>query len=211
MERILMRRTQFLTRILFLLLIPVCLLWGQRDRDGWQQPEQIIDTVGVIPGMVIGEAGAGEGYFTFKLAPRVGKQGMIYANDIDRSALRKLEKRATQEEIENIKTIVGKVTDPLFPDGELDMLIMVYVFHDLTKPLPFLENIKVDLKQGAPLVMVEGDPDKHYGEGHFYSRERVVEMVTSAGYELVRTETFLPRDTIFIFKLIVENKSQSDG
>ncbi|MFC1583173.1 class I SAM-dependent methyltransferase [Candidatus Neomarinimicrobiota bacterium] len=205
-----MRSIQFMTRILFLLLIPVCFIWGQRDRDRWQQPERIIDTVGVKPGMVIGEAGAGEGYFTFKLAPQVGEQGMIYANDINRSALRKLEKRATQEGIENIKIIVGKVTDPLFPNGELDMLIMVYVFHDLTKPLPFLENIKEDLKPGAPLVMVEGDPDKYYGEGHFYSREQVVEMVTSVGYELVRTETFLPRDTIFIFKFNTDNRSQSD-
>jgi hypothetical protein len=59
--------------------------------------------------------------------------------------------------------------------------------------------------------MVEGDPDKYYGEGHFYSREQVVEMVTSVGYELVRTETFLPRDTIFIFKLNADNRSQSDG
>jgi ubiquinone/menaquinone biosynthesis C-methylase UbiE len=204
-------RNQFITRIPFLLLIPVYLVWGQSNRDSWQQPEKIIDTIGIKQGMVIGEAGAGEGYFTFKLAPHVGEQGIIYANDINKSSLRKLEKQATKEGIENIKTIVGEVTDPLFPDGELDMLIMVYVFHDLTKPLPFLENIKEDLKPGAPLVMVEGDPDKHYGEGHFYSRERVVEMVTSAGYELVRTETFLPRDTIFIFKLNDDHTPQSDG
>jgi SAM-dependent methyltransferase len=186
-------RNQFITRIPFLLLIPVYLVWGQSNRDSWQQPEKIIDTIGI------------------KLAPHVGEQGIIYANDINKSSLRKLEKQATKEGIENIKTIVGEVTDPLFPDGELDMLIMVYVFHDLTKPLPFLENIKEDLKPGAPLVMVEGDPDKHYGEGHFYSRERVVEMVTSAGYELVRTETFLPRDTIFIFKLNDDHTPQSDG
>lgn len=201
----------YVARILFLLLIPVCFVWGQRDRDRWQQPEKIIEAIGIKPGMVIGEAGAGEGYFTFKLAPHVGEQGIIYANDIDRSALRKLEKQAAHEGIGNIKTIVGKVTDPLFPNGELDMLIMVYVFHDLTKPLPFLENIKEDLKPGAPLVMVEGDPDKHYGEGHFYKQAKVIELVNSAGYELTRMETFLPRDTIFIFKLTADHTSQSNG
>ena len=190
-----------LIRILFLLLAATCFLGGQTDRDSWQQPERIIAAIGVEAGMIIGEAGAGTGYFTFKLAPHVGETGMIYANDINESALRKLERRAAREGIQNIKTIIGEVTDPLFPDGRLDMLIMVYVFHDLAKPLPFLENIKADLKPGAPLVLVEGDPEKDYGEGHFYRREKVIELVTSAGYDLLRTETFLPRDTIFIFKL----------
>lgn len=194
------------TRIPLLLLVSTCLLWGQTDRDSWQQPERIIASIGIEPGMVIGEAGAGEGYFTFKLVPHVGDTGVIYANDIDASALRKLERRAAKDGIKNIETIIGEVTDPLFPDGQLDMLIMVYVFHDLAKPLPFLENIKTDLKPGAPLVLVEGDPDKYYGEGHFYSRDKVVEMVTSAGYEIIRTETFLPRDTIFIFKLKANGK-----
>lgn len=205
-----MSKKQHMTRILLLLLILSCFVRGQRDRDRWQLPEKIIETIGVRSGMVIGEAGAGEGYFTFKLSPHVGEKGIIYANDIDKDALRKLEKRAAKERIKNIKTIAGKVTDPLFPNGQLDMLIMVYVFHDLARPLPFLENIKLDLKPSAPLVLVEGDPEKYYGEGHFYALDKVVELVTSAGFTLTRTETFLPRDTIFLFELTEDIVSPSD-
>ncbi len=174
---------------------------AQNDRDRWQQPEKILDVIGVQPGMVIGEAGAGEGYFTFKLADRVGPEGKILANDIDTDALAELEEHASHAGVENITTIVGEVTDPLFPDGQLDMLVMVYVFHDLTKPGPFLESIKPDLKPGAHLVLVEGDPEKHYHDGHFYKREKVLRLVTAAGFDLVKLETFLPRDNIFIFTL----------
>ena len=62
-------------------------------RDSWQQPEMVMDTLGIKSGMIIGEAGAGRGYFTFKLAERVGETGKIYANDISRSSLNYLRNR----------------------------------------------------------------------------------------------------------------------
>ena len=73
-------------------LLMFCSGIGQAsDRDAWQQPKKIMDVVGVQPGMVIGEAGAGRGYFTFFLAERVGETGKVYANDIDASALKSIE------------------------------------------------------------------------------------------------------------------------
>ena len=171
-------------------------------RDTWQQPENIMDTIGVKQGMVIGEAGAGEGYFTFKLSKRVGNKGKIYANDIDEDALGKLIDRCDEEGISNIETIVGETENPLFPVGILDMVIMVYVFHDLEEPVKFIENIRPSLKPGANVVIVDRDPDKYGGQyDHFLKKDQVVDKVKKSGYELIRVATFLPRDNIYILKL----------
>ncbi len=171
-------------------------------RDTWQQPEKVMDAIGVIAGMTVGEVGAGEGYFTFKLAARVGPEGKVFANDIDRSSLRHIEDRCRREGIHQITTIVGEVEDPLFPSGVMDLVIMVYVLHDLAKPVELLRNIQPALKPGAPLVILEMDPEKTGDRsGHFYSREKLLEIVGEAGFELVRVETFLSRDNVYIFKL----------
>jgi len=169
-------------------------------RDSWQQPEKVMDTIGVKQGMIIGEAGAGRGYFTFKLSERVGDSGKIYANDISESSLGYLKRKAERENIGNIEVIHGETEDPLFPDGELDMVIMVYVIHHLSKPVGFLENIKPDMKPGATLVVIEQDPEKS-GDDHFFTKDKVLNTTIKAGFTLVRIETFLSRDNIYIFQL----------
>jgi ubiquinone/menaquinone biosynthesis C-methylase UbiE len=161
-----------------------------------------MDVIGVKPGMVIGEAGAGEGYFTFKLSKRVGDTGIIYANDIDEDALEKLQDRYERENIQNIKIVLGKLEDPLFPNNKLDMVIMVYVFHDLEKPVKFIQNVIPYLKPGASLVIIDRDPDKYGGEyDHFYTKEKVLSFMDQTDYKLEKIETFLERDNIYIYHL----------
>ncbi|MFC1629206.1 class I SAM-dependent methyltransferase [Gemmatimonadota bacterium] len=168
--------------------------------DRWENPSAILDTLGIGPGMVIGEVGAGTGYFTFLLSERVGETGKIYANDISRSSLSTLRARARRDELTNIEIIQGEETRTLFPSATMDMVIMVYVFHDFTEPLDMMEDIKLSLKPGAPVVLIDGDHDK-IGERdrHFLTREQVIERVEEAGYELVRIETWLPNDNIYVF------------
>jgi len=174
-------------------------------RDRWAQPEAILDTLGIRPGMVIGEVGAGTGYFTFHLSERVGETGKVYANDISRRALSTLRSRANRNELTNIEIIQGEVERTNFPAATMDMVIMVYVFHDFTEPLAMMEDIKLSLKPGAPVVIIDGDHDKIGGRSqHFLTKEQVIERVEEAEYELVRIETWLPRDTIFVFRPITE-------
>ena len=102
-------------------------------RDRLIQPEKIMNVIGVKQGMVIGEAGAGRGYFTFKLSREVGEMGKVFANDIDKNALRYIENKCESDHITNIETILGKVADPLFPADTLDMVFMIAAFHDFEK------------------------------------------------------------------------------
>ena len=173
-----------------------------KDRESWQPPDQIMDAVGVREGMRIGEAGAGEGHFTFHLARRVGADGIVYANEISSDDLNTIRKRARREGVDNIVTVLGEIEDPLFPEENLDMVVMVYVLHHLDRPVEFLRNLEGYLKPGAQVVIVEKNHDtarKH--PPHYMTPGQVLETIEESGYELERTETFLPRDTIYIYRV----------
>jgi ubiquinone/menaquinone biosynthesis C-methylase UbiE len=158
-----------------------------------------MDSLNIKGGMVIGEAGAGEGYFTFKLSKRIGPEGKIYANDIDNDKLETLKEHIKHDSITNITPLLGKIDDPCFPDSALDMVIMVYVIHHLKEPVPFFENIKSDLRPGAAVVIIERDPEKYSGRsGHFLTKREVLNILSESRYNTEKIMTFLERDNIYI-------------
>jgi len=176
---------------------------GQNDRETWQPPEQIMDSIEVKPGMIIGEAGAGQGYFTFYLAQRVGEKGKVYANDISKSSLNDIQSRLKRENISNIITVLGETEDPLFPQKNLDMIVMVYVLHMLEKPLEFMENLKKYMKPETRLVIIERNTNTeraHYPA--FMTKKQILDLIEKTDYKLERILTFLPRDAIYIYRLI---------
>lgn len=189
--------------ILTLLCAGLCLVSLAADdvRDQWHQPEKVMDLVGLKQGMIVGEVGAGHGYFTFKLAERVGASGKIYANDISQSALRYLKDRCEREGVMNIETVLGEVENPLLPKN-LDMVFIVNAFHDLAKPVELLNNLSVCLKPEARVVILDRDPKKlNYSTNHFLTRQMVLEKIEESVFELDRLETFLPQHNIYILRL----------
>lgn len=182
--------------------IAFCLVLRADVRDNYHQPDKVMDVVGVKPGMIIGEVGAGHGYFTFHLSRRVGVSGRIYANDIAARALAAISRKCEKEGITNIQTIVGEVEDPLFPDNELDMVFIVNAFHDLARPVKLLNNLVPSLKPGAPVVIIDRDPDKVGGfNRHVLTQEEVLEHIKNSDFDLDRIETFLPQHNIYIIKV----------
>ncbi len=176
--------------------------FSQIRREEWQPPEMIMDSVGVKPGMVIGEPGAGRGYLTFYLAERVGKEGKVYANDISESSLNVIEKRIKKEGIKNIEIVMGEIENPRFPVKNLDMVIMVYVLHMLDKPLEFMENIKKYMNPNTPLVIIEKNTLKERAHPpSFMTKKQILSTIQKTNYKLESIMTFLPKDTIYIFKL----------
>ncbi len=170
-------------------------------RDAIEQPEKVMEVTGVKPGMVIGEIGAGHGYFTFWLAKGVGEQGKVYANDIDSSALAAIERRRAAENVANIETVLGTVEEPRFPAGALDMVFMVNAFHDLARPVELLANLLPALKPGAIVVIMDRDPAKVTDNArHFLTRGQVEEIVGRSVFELVRVETFLRDHNLYILR-----------
>ncbi len=176
---------------------------GERWANERQPPDKVMDAIGLKPGMVVGEVGAGHGRYTVHLAARVGPAGKVYANDIARGGLDYLKERCRKNGIKNVEIILGEVADPLFPKGALDMAFMVLTYHHLAKPVELLKNLAPSLKPGATVAVVDADPARS-GEtdpNESISQERMNREAGEAGYEVVRTETFLRRDNIFILRL----------
>jgi ubiquinone/menaquinone biosynthesis C-methylase UbiE len=170
-----------------------------------QPPVKIMDTIDLKPGMIIGEVGAGTGRMTMWLADRVGESGKVYANDIDRSALDHLRRRCKRDGFKNVETIVGKMEDPGFRSGSLDMAFMINVYHHLADPVPILRNLRPSLKPDGILAIVECDPAKvEWGDEHgCSSQEDMKQDLEMAGYEIVRIDTFLDEDSLYIAKPII--------
>jgi ubiquinone/menaquinone biosynthesis C-methylase UbiE len=193
-------------KIIFILLIftakiPVAAL-QHSGRDSWQQPQRIIDSLNISEGMIIGEAGAGRGYFTFHLAQRVGEKGHIYANDISERALKAIDKRIKEDGISNITTVHGEFNDPTFPVDTLDMVIMMRAFHDFEYPVEWMKNVQQYMRPQARVVIIDPDPDKAgHGRGHFKTRQEILDIMARTDFKLVEVKDFLQQDYIYIYKL----------
>ncbi len=173
------------------------------DQYAGETADGTLDAMGIRPGMTIGEIGAGDGRITLALTRRVGDRGKVYANDIDSKSLAKLVATCERRGVKNIETTTGKVDDPMFPKGALDLAITAIVYHHLEQPVALLRNLASSLKPGATLVIVDpaydrtGDKDSDRPT----TRERVEAEAAEAGYELVEINASLPRDNIFILRL----------
>lgn len=207
----------------FLLLINIMVSGQKNLSEPWerefnerQPPDKVFDAIGVKPGMTIGELGVGRGRYTVFIADRVGKTGKVYANDIDETSLAYLRGRCRRSGLDNVETIAGKMDDPLFPENSLDMAIMVLVYHMIEKPDNLLINLKKSLKPGATLVILDPhdeEIDREFGIDRSNPgvkiptiKERIEKSAKAAGYELLRTETFLTHDYIFVLKPVTAEK-----
>lgn len=172
--------------------------WERRINER-QPPAAVMDAIGLKPGMVIGEIGAGGGRMTIQLADRVGPQGRVYANDIDAQALERLARRCKKEGLSNIEIILGEERDPLLPAGALDIVFMINVYHHAEDPVALVRNAIPALKPGGILAIVECDPVKMGDNDHGCTDPREMPaQLRRAGYEMVRVETFLEKDNIFL-------------
>jgi ubiquinone/menaquinone biosynthesis C-methylase UbiE len=174
----------------------------EHARNKKQPPGKIMDVMGLKPGMVIGEIGAGRGRYTVKLAARVGDKGKVYANDIKQSALQYLKHRCKKNNIRNVVIIHGNITQPGFQEGVLDIAFMISTYHCLDKPVELLKNIKPALKPGGKLVIVEREPVKSGAPPWSCTpREVLLQQAQKAGFQIVQLETFLVEDNIYIFRV----------
>ncbi|MBP1635393.1 MAG: ubiE 8 [Acidobacteria bacterium] len=165
-----------------------------------QPPEFVLKTIGIRPGMVVGEVGAGWGRYTVQIASRVGPGGRVYANDIDRDALETLRRRCAELGFENVEVVAGAPTETRLPDRAMDIVVMVNVVHCLADPVALLKNVGASLKPGAQVAVVEGNLDKNPGAaGEWLPRARLLDLFEKAGYTLAREDASLPQDNIYLF------------
>src|SRR5580658_627438 len=126
--------------------------WLNRpEREQEENPEGALDALGIRPGMVVADVGAGTGYMSLRLAKRVGPAGKVYANDIQPEMLRRLRENAAKAGLTNIETLQGEEADPKLPAGRMDLVLLVDVYHEFSKPRQMIDKIREALKPDGRL------------------------------------------------------------
>ena len=172
--------------------------WEKRQNDR-QPPEKVMDAIGVKPGMIIGEVGAGRGRYAVHMASRTGPEGKVYAEDISKNDLEYLDKRCVRDDIKNIETILGGETDPKLPANSLDLVYIINSYHHIDQVIPLMKNIIPALKVGGKLVIIEQEPGKSGSNSHATPRKQLIKEAGEAGFSLVETIDILEIDLIYIF------------
>jgi len=133
-----------------------------RDRLG--EAEQVMELAAVKPGMWVADVGAGEGYYTVRLAPAVGPRGRVLAEDIIAETRNRLAQRVQTERLDNVAVLLGKPDDPMLPPRSFDRVFLVHMYHEVQSPYAFLWNMRAGLKPEGEVVVVDSDrPTRRHG------------------------------------------------
>ena len=124
------------------------------DRAEWQKPEQIMDALAIADGSVVADIGAGAGWFTIRLARRVGPNGVVYAQDVQRQMLDAIRRRVGREGLRNVQTRLGAGSNPNLPVGALDAVLVVDVYPEVEDRITFLRNLAAALKPNGRIGIV---------------------------------------------------------
>ena len=173
------------------------------DRSLWQKPDEIMDTLNIADGSIVADVGAGAGWFTVRLARRVGPNGRVYAEDIQREMFEAIGNRVRREGLTNVEPILGTAEDPLLPSG-LDAVLVVDVYAEVENPISLLSDVASALKPQGRLGIVDwtkagGGPGPPMEER--VEPNDVIEDARRAGLTLLSHETYLTYQFLLVFEL----------
>ena len=178
--------------------------WLDRpQRESEEHPEVVIDALELHEGEVVADLGAGSGFFTFRMAPKVGKTGKVLAVDLQDEMLETIRERAAESKVTNVVEVKDTETDPELPANSVDLVLMVDVYHELSYPYEVMTKVREALKPDGRVVFVEyrkEDPRVPIKELHKLSVEQLDKEMKVVGLKRVRTVETLPLQHIVIYE-----------
>ena len=163
-------------------------------RDSVGEFETVVKLAGVAPGMSVADIGAGEGYYTVRLAPLVGEEGRVLAQDIIPETRDNLARRVDRERLDNVAVKLGEPSNPKLPENSFDRVFMIHMYHEIERPSEFLWNLRPALKRGGSVVVVDADrPTDRHGT----PPKLLLCEFSSVGYELIRFERLPESESYF--------------
>jgi len=171
------------------------------ERIAEENPDGALDAMGIRPGMTIADLGSGVGYMTLRMAKRVGPTGKVYGVDLQPGMLAELQKNAKANGITNIESVLGETADPKLPAGQIDLILMVDVYHEVSEPQAMLRKIRQALKPDGRLVLLEyraEDPTIPINPDHKMTVDQVRRELEPEGFRLQTPIETLPRQHLLI-------------
>ena len=175
------------------------------ERRQWQDPEKILSSLGVAPGMVFIDVGCGDGYFALPAARRVGPQGKVYAVDIDASAIQRLRQQAAREGLDHLFADVGEAEETVVCEGCADYVFFGIDLHDFVNPARVLLNAKQMLGSGGRVIDLDWkDEPMEFGPPPTkrFPVDKARYLIESAGFEIAQVTDAGPYHYLIIAKKI---------
>ncbi|WP_443216407.1 class I SAM-dependent methyltransferase [Sphingorhabdus sp. Alg231-15] len=159
-----------------------------RDKVG--EAEEIMAAAGLKPGMTVADIGAGEGYYTVRLADRVGEDGRVLAQDIDEEAIKRLADRVARDTLDNVSIKLGAPDDPRLPENSFDRVFLVHMYHEVREPYAFLSRLRPAIREdqnggsydGGEVIVV--DVDRPFSQHGIRPKQLFCEF-EAVGYQLI--------------------------
>jgi len=163
-------------------------------RDSVGEFETVVKLAGVAPGMSVADIGAGEGYYTVRLAPLVGEKGRVLAQDIVPETRDNLARRVQREQLDNVFVKLGEPNNPKLPELSFDRVFLIHMYHEIERPSEFLWNLRPALKREGSVVVVDTDrPTDRHGT----PPKLLLCEFAAVGYELARFERLPDSESYF--------------
>ncbi len=167
------------------------------------KPREIIKSLEICDGNIIGDIGAGGGYFTFQFSKKVGKNGRVYAIDTNHKFLTFIDGESKKEMINNIKPVLAD-QNKLFLPETVDLFFLRNVFHHLPEPMEYFQNIKQFLKDNGKIAIIDYNKSISHFTGtsnHYTPEKNIIDAVEKAGLYMWKKFDFLPDQSFIVFKI----------
>ena len=178
--------------------------WLLRDtRIQEEEPEKMLDALEIKPGQTVADVGAGVGFHALKLSKRVGPEGKVYATDVQPQMIAMLKRNAKMFNATNVIPLLCTQTDTKLPDGQVDLILMVDVYHECSQPEIVAQGLHKALKPKGRLVLVEfrgEDPEVPIKEEHKMTIAQVRKELEPQGFKLLKVHDFLPWQHIIVLE-----------
>jgi ubiquinone/menaquinone biosynthesis C-methylase UbiE len=177
--------------------------WLERpEREREEEPAKAVAALELKPGMTVADVGVGTGYFAFRMAAIVGDAGKVLGVDIQPEMLKLLKEAAAKRGAKNVEGIQGTEKDPKLPEGAVDLVLMVDVYHEFAWPYEMMLGIRKSLKPGGRVALIEyrkEDPEVPIKEVHKMSEAQIKKEMGAVGLKHLKSVDVLPRQHLVIF------------
>lgn len=182
---------------------PKAELFNKKASDPKNEPDEVLNALGLQSGQVVADIGSGGGYFTLRFAETVGIEGQVFAVDTNLDFLEFVKKNAKEKGLTNIETVLATEDNPVLLEKSVDLVFMRNVCHHIANRVEYFKRLRNALKPDGRVAIVEyrngGGLSFHRLFGHFVPKETIRKEMKKAGYQLEKDLDFLPKQSFMIF------------
>ena len=175
------------------------------ERESEEHPDRALDALRLVPGSTVADIGAGVGYFTWRMADRVGPTGIVYAEDIQPEMIQMLKENIARRKLTNVRPVLGGYDDPKLPANAVDLILLVDVYHEFSEPVKMVDAMRTSLKSNGRLVLLEyrgEDPRVPIRPEHKMTLQQVRAEIEPQGFRFDQSIETLPWQHIIVFRAL---------